>query len=116
MRVAATRRAFLVAAGAGLCATACRPARLLGIDSDVAPSFSFDAPPEAGVDLASHLLNRCTFGARPGDRESLLSLGSRAWIEMQLNPERIEDPEAERVLRRFPTLQEPAGELYEYKP
>jgi uncharacterized protein (DUF1800 family) len=123
MKVTATRREFLVAGGAGLVAggaglfaAACRPARLLGIDSDVAPSFRFGAPTAGEIDLASHLLNRCTFGARPGDRESLLSLGPTTWIETQLNPRCIEDTEAERVLRRFPTLQEPAGELYEYKP
>ena len=110
------RREFLVAGGAGLFAAACRPARLIGIDSEVAPSLPFGAPTADEIDLASHLLNRCTFGARPGDRESLLSLGSTAWIETQLNPERIEDTEGERVLHRFPTLQEPAGELYEYKP
>ncbi len=116
MMVPATRREFLVAGGAGLLAAACRPAPLLGIDSEVGPSFPFGAPTAGEIDLASHLLNRCTFGARPGDRESLVSLGSTAWIETQLNPQRIEDTEAERVLRRFPTLQEPAGELYEYKP
>jgi len=99
--VPATRRAFLVAGGAGLVAAACGPARLLGIDSEVAPSFPFGAPTTGEIDLASHLLNRCTFGARPGDRESLLSLGSTAWIETQLNPQGIEDTEAERVLRRF---------------
>ncbi|HKC83590.1 MAG TPA: DUF1800 domain-containing protein, partial [bacterium] len=115
MMEAATRREFLVAGGAGLFAAACRPG-LLGIDSEVAPSFPFGAATAGEIDLASHLLNRCTFGARPGDRESLLSLGSTAWIETQLNPQRIEDTEAEHVLRRFPTLQEPAGELYEYKP
>ena len=117
MMVPATRREFLTAGGAGLFAAACRPTRLLGIDSEVEPSFPFGAPTAVEIDLASHLLNRCTFGARPGDRESLLSLGAAAWIETQLNPERIEeDTEAERVLRRYPTLQEPAGELYEYKP
>ncbi|HWW86228.1 MAG TPA: DUF1800 domain-containing protein [Vicinamibacterales bacterium] len=110
------RREFLVAGGASLFAAACRPAHMLGIDSEVAPSFCFGSPTEREIDLASHLLNRCTFGARPGDRESLQSLGSTAWIETQLNPQRLEDTEAERMLRRFPTLQEPAGELYEYKP
>src|SRR5262245_4614765 len=116
MTVRATRRAFLVAGGAGLFSAACRPARLLGIDPDVAPSSPFESPTAEGIDLASHLLNRCTFGARPGDRELLWSLGSTAWIETQLSSQRIEDTEAERVLRRFATLQEPAGELYEYKP
>jgi len=116
MKVPATRRAFLLAGGAGLVATACRPARLFGIDPEVPPSFFFAASAAGEIDLASHLLNRCTFGARPGDRESLLSLGAAAWIETQLNPDSIEDTEAERVQRRFPVLQEPAGELYEYKP
>jgi len=51
-----------------------------------------------------HLLNRLGFGPRPGDVEKVRKLGVRAYIEQQLNPERIPDPEADRRLAAFKTL------------
>jgi len=38
-----------------------------------------------------------------------------AWIEAQLRPETIDDADVERAIRRLSSLEEPAGELYEYK-
>jgi hypothetical protein len=35
--------------------------------------------------LALHLLNRATFGARPGDLARVLRIGIDAWVEQQLN-------------------------------
>jgi uncharacterized protein (DUF1800 family) len=38
-----------------------------------------------------HLLNRMTFGPRPGDIERVLAIGVSAYIDEQLHPERIPD-------------------------
>src|ERR1700730_5285909 len=38
-----------------------------------------------------HLLNRTTFGPRPGDVERVLATGVSAYIDEQLHPERISD-------------------------
>jgi uncharacterized protein (DUF1800 family) len=40
---------------------------------------------------AAHVLNRLTFGARPGDLEKVLQMGVDRWIEQQLQPELIAD-------------------------
>ena len=40
---------------------------------------------------AEQALNRLTFGPRPGDLERVQAMGLKKWIEMQLNPEQIDD-------------------------
>jgi len=41
-----------------------------------------------------HVLNRLTFGPRPGDVEVVRKMGVKKWIDLQLHPERIaENPE-----------------------
>ena len=36
-----------------------------------------------------HVLNRLTFGARPGDASEVRRIGVERWIDLQLHPERI---------------------------
>jgi uncharacterized protein (DUF1800 family) len=48
---------------------------------------------------AQQLLNRFTFGPRPGDLEKVLALGPDKWFEQQLNPASI--PEAAALNRRI---------------
>ena len=38
-----------------------------------------------------HVLNRLGFGARPGDVERVKAMGVDKYIELQLNPEKIDD-------------------------
>ncbi|HEU5258051.1 MAG TPA: DUF1800 domain-containing protein [Vicinamibacterales bacterium] len=45
-------------------------------------------PDEATI---THVLNRLTFGPRPGDVEKVRAIGLAAWIDQQLHPERIDD-------------------------
>jgi uncharacterized protein (DUF1800 family) len=79
-------------------------------------------PLDGEPDLAGHVLERCTFGRRPGDRERLLALAEdetaavEAWLARQLAPERIDDAACERKVRRLEALALPAGELYEFRP
>jgi uncharacterized protein (DUF1800 family) len=60
-----------------------------------------------------HLLNRTTFGPRPGDIDRVRSLGVRNWIDLQLHPERIPDAELDAQLGRFETLKLSTRELAE---
>jgi uncharacterized protein (DUF1800 family) len=46
-------------------------------------------------------LNRLTFGARPGDVEKLRSMGVDKWIDLQLHPERIDDPKGDQLLAQY---------------
>src|SRR5580698_2100061 len=53
---------------------------------------------------ATHALNRLTFGPRPGDLERVQTLGVKKWIELQLNPEQIDDSLLEARLQSFPAM------------
>ncbi len=51
-----------------------------------------------------HLLRRATFGVRPGDVEAVKKMGIEAWIDRQLAPQMIPDPEVEKRVENYETL------------
>ncbi|MGA1984391.1 MAG: DUF1800 family protein [Acidobacteriaceae bacterium] len=53
---------------------------------------------------AQQILDRFTFGPRPGDVDHVLAIGVDKWFEQQLNPDAIKDPALDRRLADFPTL------------
>jgi uncharacterized protein (DUF1800 family) len=53
---------------------------------------------------AVQLLDRFTFGARPGDVDRVMAMGTQNWFEQQLMPEAIKDPALDKRLGDFPTL------------
>ncbi len=60
----------------------------------------------------SQVLNRLTFGARPGDVEEIRRLGVEKWVDLQLNPERIpENPALEEKLKPLETLRMAPDEI-----
>ncbi|MFL6274998.1 MAG: DUF1800 family protein [Blastocatellia bacterium] len=63
-----------------------------------------------------HLLNRATFGPRPGDVERLRQIGVARFLDEQLHPETIDDAELEKRLSVLPTLQMSAAEAYQFYP
>jgi uncharacterized protein (DUF1800 family) len=65
---------------------------------------------------ATHALNRLTFGARPGDRERIQAIGVKKWIEMQLNPEQIDDSLLEARLQSFPAMRLSQQDLFQDYP
>ncbi|MCY3001171.1 MAG: DUF1800 domain-containing protein [Planctomycetota bacterium] len=80
----------------------------------IAGQGAADKPwPGSGEDPEfEHLLARCAYGARPGDRDTRASVAQ--WIERQLAPETLDDREFDSKLRRFETWNAPTGELYEF--
>ena len=50
------------------------------------------------------ILDRFTFGPRPGDVDRVLAMGADKWLEQQLTPDAIKDPALDRRLADFPTL------------
>jgi uncharacterized protein (DUF1800 family) len=52
-----------------------------------------------------HVLNRITFGPRPGDVESVEKMGLHAYIEQQLHPETIDDSAVDQQVAGFDLLQ-----------
>jgi uncharacterized protein (DUF1800 family) len=55
-------------------------------------------------DRTLQLLDRFTFGARPGDLERVSAMGADKWFEQQLNPDSIPDPVKDKRLGDYPTL------------
>lgn len=73
------------------------------------------APASDAIDFTHHVLNRCTFGPRPGDR-SLLERGFEAWLNEQLQPEDIADPLCDRTIASIERIHKHRGELYSEDP
>lgn len=122
-----TRRRFLRTGGTAALATA-----LVGCDQlpdfmQVTAAGPLDeigehlSPLDTSIDLTVHFLNRLSFGPRPGDYAKVKASGSteeeaiEVWLEEQLHPERIDDSACDRIVRRFESLDQPVGELFEYQ-
>jgi uncharacterized protein (DUF1800 family) len=56
-------------------------------------------------DAVVHVLNRITFGPRPGDVEMVQKMGLHNFIEQQLHPETIDDSAVDSVIAQFDILQ-----------
>ncbi|MES2392647.1 MAG: DUF1800 domain-containing protein [Acidobacteriota bacterium] len=50
------------------------------------------------------LLDRFTFGARPGDVDKVMAMGEDAWLAQQMNPGAIQDNALNKRLQDYPTL------------
>ncbi|HEX2445547.1 MAG TPA: DUF1800 domain-containing protein [Vicinamibacterales bacterium] len=61
----------------------------------------------------THVLNRIGYGARPGDVERVAAMGLTTYIDRQLHPERLPDPEVDRRLAELETLTMTSRELAE---
>ena len=118
LRIGAGSMALLAATG---CDRVPRELRFLLTDSSKA-NKPFQPPTSGEISPIAHVLNRAGFGARPGDYERVSKLGKTpreaadSYLEQQLAPEKIDDEEAVYFVRRFETLSEPLGELFEYQP
>ena len=61
-----------------------------------------------------HVLNRLTFGPRPGDVDRVHRMGVEKWVRQQLQPQLIaEDPLVEARLKPLASLQLPTWQIYE---
>jgi len=60
---------------------------------------------------AIHVLNRFTFGPRPGEVQRVEAMGIDKWFEQQLHPEKTDDSVLEARLSPFRTLKMSTNEL-----
>ncbi len=65
---------------------------------------------------ALHVLNRLTFGPRPGDVQRVMAMGVDKWIEEQLHPEKIDDRALDSRLAPFRTLRMETRDILETFP
>jgi uncharacterized protein (DUF1800 family) len=82
------------------------PAQKKATAKPKSPAAAKPAPlvPLTQQERAQQLLNRFTFGPRPGDLEQVLSITPDKWFEQQLNPTSIPDPILDKRLNDYPTL------------
>ncbi|MFI5228504.1 MAG: DUF1800 domain-containing protein [Gemmatimonadales bacterium] len=57
------------------------------------------------------VLNRLTFGARPGDAAAVRAMGVDKWIDLQLHPERIDDAAADRLASSYSIFSLPTSTI-----
>ena len=95
---------------------ACTVPPLLGSRKDK------DKPPSGVTDQvgerrrALHALHRLTFGPSPGDMQRVMAIGVDKWIDLQLQPDKIDDSALNARLEPFRTLRMNAKELAESFP
>ncbi len=86
-----------------------KPSLLLAGLLVLSPATTASPPPVTQADSAAHtralhVLNRLTYGPRPGDVDRVASMGVDRFIEQQLHPEKIRDDTLERYLKGFAVL------------
>ena len=69
-------------------------------------------PAPSENDEIVHVLNRITFGPRPGDVGMVEKMGLHNFIEQQLHPETIDDSAVDQELQQLNLLQESPSQLY----
>ena len=121
-----SRRTFLKVGGSSaalLAVAGCDqlPRELRFLQGQTKDNGPFHPPTAEVINPITHALNRVAFGPRPGDYDRMKRLGATpelaaaAYIEQQLHPDRIDDESGNYAVRRFETLNEPLGELFEYQ-
>jgi uncharacterized protein (DUF1800 family) len=89
------------------------------ISAQVALGKKKDKPAAAQMDQrkqAVHVLNRLTFGPRPGELDQVMAIGVDKWIDQQLHPDKIDDSALESRLSPFRTLRMDTRETVESFP
>jgi hypothetical protein len=106
-----SRRAFLgaLALGAAGCSSV--------VDNLAQPDLpdSLVLPGGAERHPIAHLLNRAAYGPRPGQNEEVERVGRPAWLEQQLNYERIKDGGLNLRLRRYDSLKMKPRDLLSFR-
>ncbi len=100
--------ALSVAALAAACAGPARTSPRIAPAGAPAGALAGDLLPDEQI---QQVLNRLTFGARPGDAERIRAMGIGRWIDQQLSPERIEDARTDTLVTRYAVLGTSTGDM-----
>ena len=107
-------RLFVV--GFALVGAACASGSSERAAYDAEPAPITEAREQTADQQVRHVLNRLAFGPRPGDVERVRALGVDRWIATQLEPSRIRDTAADRIVAQLPSLGMSSRELFERYP
>ena len=102
------RRPLAVLALGALVGLSGRPVRA----ADDQPQTPPQPEPLSGRQMIIHVLNRCSYGPRPGDVEWVEKMGLPAYMRQQLHPETIDDSALRAELSKFDALNMSATELF----
>src|SRR5262245_58843291 len=69
-----------------------------------APGVQASAPTAVDDSAILHVLNRLTYGPRPGDVARVKAMGLQNWLDSQLTPARIDDRVLQAKLATLDTL------------
>jgi uncharacterized protein (DUF1800 family) len=95
---------FAIAAGSGSAQNSNAPSSTRKNHPQMAPAKAVADQPLSQRQRAIQLLNRFTFGPRPGDVDRVLAMGTDKWFAGQLEPGSIADGALEKRLQDYPTL------------
>ena len=94
-----SRRDFLKLAGGVLAG-----ASLSGAVTQKVMAYQASPQLPTTTDPLLHLLNRISYGPRPEDIKRLKKIGAEAYLNEQLNPEKIADADMDKMLKTMPIL------------
>ena len=100
--------ALSMAAVAAACAAPARTSSRITPGRAPAGALAGDLLPDEQI---QQVLNRLTFGARPGDAERMRAMGIEAWIDQQLSPERVDDSRTDALVARYAVLNTSIGDM-----
>ncbi|HEY0997327.1 MAG TPA: DUF1800 domain-containing protein, partial [Gemmatimonadaceae bacterium] len=66
---------------------------------------------QAADQQVEHVLNRLAFGPTPGEASRVRAMGVDRWIDAQLHPASIPDPQGDAIARAYPALDADPGDL-----
>ncbi len=98
-----SRRAFVKVAGVGIAGTTIAGCGALLFDKNL-PDWLKAPLPVATRDQVRHVLNRLSFGPRPGQIEEVQHMGLATYLNQQLDPASINDVLAEQHMGDYVTL------------
>lgn len=93
------------------------PVGLSPVDlSAASPPGPGDSAPLTGDEKLLQVLDRFTYGPRPGDLENIRAIGIQAWFDRQLAPGKIDDSALEARLAQYPAMQLSLAQLMQMFP
>ena len=107
-RMTVMRSFFALSVAAIACAAPARTPSQIAPARAPAGALAGDLLPDEQI---QQVLNRLTFGARPGDADRMRAMGIEAWIDQQLSPERIDDSRTDALVARYAVLGASTGEV-----
>jgi uncharacterized protein (DUF1800 family) len=110
-RICEGQSVVALSAGLFLTAFACAVGRADDLATTTAAAATPTAPPTERQEIV-HVLNRITFGPRPGDVDAVEKMGLHNFIEQQLHPETIDDSAVDQELQRLEILQMSPSQLF----